>query len=47
MESTFTEFLTELDSDLAPLHMGVIVLRLLAAVFVGAALSLRPWRPLM
>ncbi|MFL5346339.1 MAG: DUF4956 domain-containing protein [Hyalangium sp.] len=47
METTFTEFFTELDTELAPLHMGVIVLRLLAAVFVGAALSLRPWRPLM
>ena len=44
MESTFNEFFGGLDQELAPLHVGVIVLRMMAAVFIGTALALRPWR---
>ena len=47
MDTVFTEIFSGLDSDLSTLHMGAIVPRMLAAVMIGALLSLRPWRLLM
>src|SRR4051812_30412267 len=47
MDTPFTEIFSGLDSELGTLHMGAIVLRMLAAVLIGALLSLRPWRLLM
>jgi hypothetical protein len=47
MDIPFTEIFSELDPEVGTLHMGAIVLRMLAAVLIGAVLSLRPWRLLM
>jgi len=47
MDTVFTEIFSGLDSDLSTLHMGALVPRMLAAVMIGALLSLRPWRLLM
>jgi hypothetical protein len=47
MESTFTEMFSGLGDDLSTLKVGAIVPRMVAAVLIGAVLSLRPWRLLM
>ncbi|WP_224245916.1 DUF4956 domain-containing protein [Hyalangium gracile] len=47
MEATFTGIFSGVEEELTTLHMGAIVPRMLAAVLIGAALSLRPWRLLM
>jgi hypothetical protein len=47
MEATFTGIFTGLDQELTTLHVGSIVPSMVAAVLIGAMLSLRPWRLLM
>jgi hypothetical protein len=47
MDTAFTEIFSGLDSDLSTLNVGALVPRMLAAVLIGALLSLRPWRLLM
>ncbi len=47
MESTFTGLFNGLSQELSTLHVAAIVPRMVAAVIIGAALSLRPWRLLM
>jgi hypothetical protein len=47
MDIPFTEIFGQLDPEASNLHVGAIVPRMLAAVLIGAVLSLRPWRLLM
>jgi hypothetical protein len=47
MESTFTELFTGLGQEFTTVKVGAIVPRMVAAVLIGALLSLRPWRLLM
>jgi hypothetical protein len=47
MESTFTQMFSGLGAELSTLNMGALVPRMAAAVVIGAALSLRPWRLIM
>lgn len=47
MDIPFTEIFGELDPEVSNLHVGALVPRMLAAVLIGAVLSLRPWRLLM
>ncbi len=47
MDIPFTEIFGELDPEVSSLQVGAIVPRMLAAVIIGAVLSLRPWRLLM
>ncbi|QSQ27879.1 DUF4956 domain-containing protein [Pyxidicoccus parkwayensis] len=44
---TFSAFLDSAKSELGLQHAGAMLPRLLAATFIGAVLSLRPWRLLM
>jgi hypothetical protein len=47
MEGTFTELFTGLGEEFTSVKVGAIVPRMVAAVLIGALLSLRPWRLLM
>jgi hypothetical protein len=47
MEDTITGMFGGWDQELGALHVGAIVPRMVAAVLIGALLSLRPWRLLM
>ncbi|MDY7225304.1 DUF4956 domain-containing protein [Hyalangium rubrum] len=47
MEPTFTQLFSEVGKEFTSLNVGAILPRMVAAVIIGAVLSLRPWRPLM
>lgn len=47
MESTFTQLFSEVGQEFTSLQVGAMLPRMVAAVIIGAVLSLRPWRPLM
>lgn len=47
MEPTFTAVFSDLGKELSSIPMAAIIPRMMAAVLIGALLSLRPWRLMM